>query len=229
MLPQDSVRSGIDELPVQVRYGMTIGLIGSGNIGTALARLSVEQGHDVVLSNSRGPETLADLVTELGPKARAGTAAEAAQAGDIVVVTVPFGRYREVPAGPLAGKIVIDTNNYYVQRDGEFPQIDAGEITEPELLAEHAPGARVVRAFNGIQSAHLLEHRAPAGDPNRRALPIAGDDAEAKRVVAGLIDSFGFDVVDVGPLSASAKFRNGTPAYGPRATVAELNDLLAKA
>ena len=207
---------------------MTIGFIGSGNIGGNVARLAVAQGHDVVVSNSRGPETLADLVAELGPKARAGTAAQAAEAGDIVVVSVPFGRYREVPAGPLAGKVVIDTNNYYVQRDGEFPAVDAGEITEPELLAEHVPGAKVVRAFNGIYAAQLLTDGLPAGDPNRRALPIAGDDAQAKQAVTELLDSFGFAAVDAGPLSASRKFRNGTPAYGPRGTAAEIQALLDK-
>jgi 8-hydroxy-5-deazaflavin:NADPH oxidoreductase len=208
---------------------MTIGLIGSGLIGSTVARLAVKQGHDVVLSNSRGPETLADLVADLGPKARAATAAEAAAAGDIVVVTVPFGRYREVPAAPLAGKVVIDTNNYYPDRDGVFEDIEAGTVTEPELLARHAAGAHVVRAFNGIFWQHLLEEGLPAGDPNRRALPIAGDDPAAKRAVAELIDSFGFDVVDAGPLSQAKLFRNGTPAYGPRATKDELRALLDKA
>jgi 8-hydroxy-5-deazaflavin:NADPH oxidoreductase len=208
---------------------MTIGLIGSGLIGGSVARLAIKAGQDVVLSNSRGPQTLADLVAELGPKARAATPAEAAAAGDIVVVTIPFGRYREVPAGPLDGKIVIDTNNYYPDRDGRFEEIEAGTVTEPELLAAHAPGARVVRAFNGIYYQQLLDDGLPAGDPNRRALPIAGDDAGAKRAVTELIDSFGFDVLDVGPLSESRRFRNGTPAYGPRATVAELTDLVAKA
>jgi 8-hydroxy-5-deazaflavin:NADPH oxidoreductase len=208
---------------------MTIGLIGSGLIGSTVARLAIAQGHDVVLSNSRGPQTLADLVAELGPRARAGTAGEAAQAGDIVVVTVPFGRYREVPAEPLAGKIVIDTNNYYPDRDGRFEEIEAGTVTEPELLAAHAPGARVVRGFNGILWKHLRDEGLPAGDPARRALPIAGDDPEAKRTVAELIDSFGFDVVDAGPLSQSKLFREGTPAYGPRATTTELQALLDKA
>ena len=221
--------AGIRGQPSGFVTGMTIGLIGSGLIGSSLARLAIAQGHDVVLSNSRGPETLADLVAELGPKARAATAAEAAQAGDIVVVTVPFGRYREVPAQPLAGKVVIDTNNYYPDRDGRFEDVEAGTVTESELLAQHLVGAKVVRAFNGIYWKHLLEEGLPAGDPTRRALPIAGDDADAKRAVAELIDSFGFDVLDAGPLSQSKLFRNGTPAYGPRATTAELQALIDKA
>jgi 8-hydroxy-5-deazaflavin:NADPH oxidoreductase len=204
----------------------TIGLIGSGNIGGVLARLAVDRGHDVVLSNSRGPDTLAETVRELGPRARAGTAAEAAEAGDIVVVTVPFGRYREVPVEPLAGKLVIDTNNYYPQRDGRFEEIEAGATTESELLAAHLPTSRVVRAFNGIRHTELATHGQPAGTPGRRALPIAGDDAQAKQVVADLIDSFGFDVVDAGKLAESRRFQRDTPAYGPRLTAQELQAAL---
>ncbi len=128
----------------------TIGLIGSGNIGSTVARLAVDAGHDVVLSNSRGPETLADLVDELGPHARAATAAEAAAAGDIVVVTVPLKAYREVPVEPLRGKVVIDTNNYYPQRDGHIAELDDESTTVSELLQAHLPESRVVKAFNNI-------------------------------------------------------------------------------
>jgi predicted dinucleotide-binding enzyme len=206
----------------------TIGLIGSGNIGGVVARLALAQGHDVVLSNSRGPETLADLVAELGPKARAGTAAEAAAAGEVVVVTVPFGRYREVPVGPLAGKVVIDTNNYYWERDGHFEEIDAGATSESELLAAHLPASRVVKAFNTIQYTELASHGRPAGTPGRRALPIAGDDADAKQVVTDLIGSFGFDVVDAGKLAEGRRFGRDKPAYGPRLTADELRAALAE-
>ena len=102
----------------------TIGFIGAGHIGSQVARLAIEHGYDVILSNSRGPETLADLVDELGPRARAATPAEVAASADLVVVTIPLGRYRSVPVAPLAGKIVIDTNNYYPQRDGHIPELD---------------------------------------------------------------------------------------------------------
>ncbi|MFJ2675608.1 NADPH-dependent F420 reductase, partial [Streptomyces sp. NPDC087525] len=102
----------------------TLGLIGSGHIGSTLARLGVAAGLDVVLSNSRGPETLAELVAELGPRARAATPAEAAAAGDWVVVTVPLKNYRQVPVAPLAGKVVLDTNNYYPERDGQIAELD---------------------------------------------------------------------------------------------------------
>ncbi|GAA4201040.1 NADPH-dependent F420 reductase [Microbispora amethystogenes] len=208
---------------------MVIGFIGSGKIGGTLAKLAVDAGHSVVLSNSRGPQTLSELVARLGPAARAATPAEAAEAGDIVVVTIPFGRYREVPAEPLQGKTVIDTNNYYFERDGRFPEIDADETSDSEVLAAHLPEARVVKAFNSISHVHLAEQGLPAGAENRRALPIAGDDAEAKKQVAELIDSFGFDVVDAGPLAEGRRFQRDRPAYGPRLTVAELRAALAEA
>ncbi|ETK32159.1 NADPH-dependent F420 reductase [Microbispora sp. ATCC PTA-5024] len=207
---------------------MVIGLIGSGKIGGTVAKLAVDAGHSVVLSNSRGPETLAELVARLGPDARAATAAEAAAAGDVVVVTIPFGRYREVPVEPLDGKIVIDTNNYYHERDGRFPEIDAGETTDSEVLAAHLPGSRVVKAFNSIHFAELADQGLPRGAEGRRALPIAGDDEEAKKVVADLIDSFGFDVVDAGPLAEGRRFQRDKPAYGPRLTADELREALAK-
>ena len=157
----------------------TIGLIGSGNIGSTVARLAVAAGYDVVLSNSRGPQTLQDLVSELGPKARAATAAEAAAAGDIVVVTVPLGAYRDVPVEPLAGKVVIDTNNYYPERDGVFDELENGSSTTGELLQKHLPGSRVVKAFNNIWFGHLQSLGRPAGSADRSTLPIAGDDAAA--------------------------------------------------
>ncbi|MBC9734501.1 NADPH-dependent F420 reductase [Nocardioides marmotae] len=206
----------------------TIGLIGSGNIGTAIARQAVAQGHDVVLSNSRGPETLADLVAELGPRARAATAQEAAEAGEVVVVTIPFHAVDQVPVEPLAGKVVIDTNNYYFERDGHDAAIDRGEDSPSERLAAHLPGSRVVKAFNAIQAAHIVDAARPAGDAERRAIPIAGDDAEAKQVVAGLIDSFGFDPVDAGPLAEGRRFDRDKPAYGAEAGAAATRELIAQ-
>ena len=194
---------------------MNIGIIGSGNIGGTLARLAVGAGHDVVLSNRRGPDTLSDLVAELGPRARAATPAEAAAAGDLVVVTVPLKAYREVPVEPLRGKVVVDTNNYYPQRDGQIAELDDGSTTSSELLQAHLPGSRVVKAFNHIQAGHLADHGRPAGTPGRRALAVAGDDAEARATVAALIDAFGFDVVDLGPLAEGWRVQPGTPGYGP--------------
>jgi predicted dinucleotide-binding enzyme len=207
----------------------TLGLIGSGNIGGAVAGLAVAAGNDVVLSNSRGPETLTGLVAELGPRAAAGTAAQAAAAGDVVVVTIPLRAYRTVPVEPLAGKIVIDTNNYYWQRDGHIAELDDESTTSAELLQAHLPQSRVVKAFNHITSADLASQGQPAGTDGRRALAITGDDAEAKAVVTALLDSVGYDVVDAGPLAEGWRFQPDTPAYGPRLTAAELTTALAAA
>jgi 8-hydroxy-5-deazaflavin:NADPH oxidoreductase len=207
----------------------TIGLIGAGHIGSQVARLAVKSGYDVVISNSRGPETLAPLVAELGAHARAGTADDAARAGDIVVVTVPLKAYRSVPVEPLAGKVVIDTNNYYPQRDGRIAELDNETTTTSELLQAHLPGSKVVKAFNHIYAAELTTHGLPAGTPNRRALVIAGDDAEAKRTVTHLLDQFGFDTVDAGPLREGWRIQRDTPGYGPRRTAPELRKDLAAA
>jgi len=207
----------------------TIGLIGAGHIGSQLARLAVRHGYDVVVSNSRGPETLKELVSELGPRARASTAREAAEAGDLVVVTIPLKNIGDLPPAPLAGKIVIDTNNYYPQRDGQIAELDEERTTTSELLQRHLPKSKVVKAFNHIYAAELTTHGQPAGTPNRRALAIAGNDAEAKGVVTQLIDQFGFDVVDIGPLSDSWRIQRDTPGYGPRRTAEELRRDVAAA
>jgi predicted dinucleotide-binding enzyme len=200
----------------------TIGFIGAGHIGSQLARLAVANGHDVVLSNSRGPETLANLVKELGPRARAGTTVDAARAGDLVVVTIPLEAYRTVPVEPLAGKVVVDTNNYYPQRDGHIRELDDETTTTAELLQAHLPSSKVVKAFNHIYAAELTKHGQPPGTRNRRALAIAGDDASAKATVSRLIDQFGFDVVDLGPLKEGWRIQRDTPGYGPRRTADEL-------
>lgn len=207
----------------------TIGLIGAGHIGSQLARLAVQHGYGVVVSNSRGPETLKDLVHELGPRARAGTSMEAAEAGELVVVTVPLKNIGDVPVSPLEGKIVIDTDNYYPQRDGHIAELDNEETTTSELLQRHLPGSKVVKAFNHIYAAALTTDGQPAGTPKRRALAIAGNDPDAKRVVAQLIDRFGFDTVDIGPLSESWRIQRDTPGYGPRRTAEELRRDLAAA
>lgn len=207
----------------------TLGFIGSGHIGSQVARKAVENGYDVVLSNSRGPETLADLVAELGPRASAATPAEAAQAADIAVVSIPFGKYTEVPVEPLAGKIVLDTNNYYFERDGHYADLDSGTATVSGLLQQHLPTSRVVKAFNHIMAADITTGGAAAGTPNRRALAIAGDHQEANDAVAALLDEFGFDSVDAGPLSESWRVERDTPAYGARQNAEELRENLAKA
>jgi 8-hydroxy-5-deazaflavin:NADPH oxidoreductase len=191
----------------------TIGFIGSGMIGSTVARLATAAGHQVVLSNSRGPETLKDLADELGPLARAGTTEEAAGA-DLVVVSIPVKAYGSVPAASLAGRVVIDTGNYYPQRDGQIADIDSGSLTTSELLQRHLPGARVVKAFNNIFFKHLRSLARPAGAADRTFLPIAGDDPEAKAAVTAFLDPIGYGAVDVGPLAEGWRYDAGSPAYG---------------
>ena len=192
----------------------TIGLIGAGHIGSTVARLALKAGYDVVLSNSRGPDTLADLVAELGGHARAATPEEAAAAGDLVVVSIPLKNYHAVPVAPLRGKVVIDTNNYYPQRDTRIAELDDESTTVSELLQAHLPESSVVKAFNNIHYAHLLGLARRAGTPERSALPIAGDDLAAKELVTGFLDDIGYDAVDAGPLAEGWRFQRDTAAYG---------------
>ncbi len=192
----------------------TWGFIGSGNIGSTVARLAVDAGHDVVLSNSRGPETLADLVAELGPRARAATAEEAARAADVVVVTVPLKARRDLPHAALAGKVVIDTMNYYPQRDGVVPELEDESTTTSELLQALAPDAKVVKGFNNIYFEHLASLARPSGADDRSALAIAGDDADAKEVVRVALDEIGYDTFDLGALAEGWRTQRDTAAYG---------------
>jgi 8-hydroxy-5-deazaflavin:NADPH oxidoreductase len=191
----------------------TLGLIGSGNIGGTLARLAVDAGLDVVLSNSRGPQTLSDLVDQLGSQARAATPAQAAAAGDWVVVTIPVGATETVPQEPLVGKTVIDTGNYYAPRDGIIPELEAHELTDSEWLQRHLAGAHVVKAFNNIHYPHLAALPRPVDAADRTALPIAGDDLDAKTQAVELISLLGYDSVDMGPLTESWRSQLGNPAF----------------
>ena len=191
----------------------TIGLIGSGNIGGTVARLAVDAGYDVVLSNSRGPETLSDLVAELGPRARAATSTEAAAAGDLVVVTVPLKAYQQVPVEPLRGKVVIDTNNYYPERDGHIAELDDESTTTSELLQAHLPESQVVKGFNNIYFEHLGTLQRPSGSDERSVLAIAGDDETAKKTVVSFLDDLGYDGYDVGSLAEGWRFQRDTAAY----------------
>lgn len=192
----------------------TWGFIGSGNIGSTVARLAVAAGHDVVMSNSRGPETLTDLVAQLGDPARAGTAEEAAEAGDVVVVTVPLKARDDVPVAPLAGKVVLDTMNYYPERDGHVAALDDESTTTSELLQAHLPDSHVVKVFNNIYFEHLASLARPAGAEDRSALAIAGDDAEAKATVTRLLDEIGYDTYDLGPLAEGWRTQRDTAGYG---------------
>ncbi|MFC4630134.1 NADPH-dependent F420 reductase [Promicromonospora alba] len=191
----------------------TLGIIGSGNIGTAVARLASAAGIDVVIANSRGPESLADLVAELGPGASAGTTEQAARAGDAVLLSIPLQALRAVPAELLAGKIVLDTSNYYPSRDGRITALDAGELTTSELVQGHFTTGRMVKAFNNILAHHIPELARPSGATDRTALPLAGDDDAAKSTATTLIDQLGFDTVDAGQLADSWRFEPESAGY----------------
>jgi predicted dinucleotide-binding enzyme len=207
----------------------TVGIIGAGNIGSTLARGFAERGYDVVIANSRGPETLGDLVAELGDRVTAGTAEQAATAGEFVVVTVPLKAYRDVPAAPLAGKIVLDTNNYYWERDGRIDALEQKQTTTSQMLQEHLPDAKVAKAFNHIMSGQILTDGAPAGTPGRRALATASDHADAAALVERVYDEFGFDTVNIGPLADSWRVERDQPAYVVAQDRDELVANLAKA
>ena len=206
---------------------MKIGIIGAGFIGRAIAQHAVRCGHDVMISNSRSPKTLGSTIVAIGCKA--GTAEEAAAFGELVIVAIPFNAYESIPAGPLAGKIIADANNYYPARDGQIAALETRQTTTSEMLARHLPGAKVIKAFNAIMQNDLVDGGRPKGAPDRRSLPIAGDDGAAKKVVADLLDQFGFDAVDAGPLSEGWRFERAKPAYCVPLDVDGLKRALAEA
>lgn len=208
----------------------TIGIIGAGEVGSQIARAAIANGYNVVISNSRGPETLKDLVEELGPSARAATACDAAAQGDFIVIAVPLELINNMPAVELAGKVVIDTNNYMTWRDGHYPMIDSGEKTAHELRQEQLPASKVVKAFTHIQAPRMTLWNRAKGSPERLALALSSDFPEAAEWVAQLYDQFGFDAVDHSPLCESWRNAPGQPAWRQeRQTQAELTANLAKA
>jgi 8-hydroxy-5-deazaflavin:NADPH oxidoreductase len=204
---------------------MRIGIIGAGNVGATLADLFARAGHEVAIANSRGPETLEGLVKELGDQVRAVTAEEAAEFGDVVVVAVPFGRYRDLPADALRGTIVIDAGNYYPQRDGHIAELDDDRTTSSELVQQQLPGARVVKAFNAMQAGHLRDFGREGGAAQRYGIPVSGDDADAKRQVFELIEQLGFEPVDAGGLAEGGrKHQPGTEVYTADLSAGDLRD-----
>jgi 8-hydroxy-5-deazaflavin:NADPH oxidoreductase len=191
----------------------TIGIIGSGMIGGQLARLSVAAGFDVILSNSRSPDSITDLVRELGERGRAATPPDAARASDLVVAAIPFGVYTKLPAEALVGKIVIDTMNYYPERDGIMREEKTDTISTSELVQRHLSESYVVKAFNNMDYIRLFACARPKGSRERSAVPVAGDNVEAKTVVMQFIDTIGYDAVDMGRLADSWRSEPTTPVY----------------
>lgn len=207
--------------------GVRIGIIGAGNIGGTLARLLPAVGHEVVIANSRGPDTLPAELTAL-EGVSPGTVEEAARAGQVVIEAIPFGRHRELPAAALRGRILVTASNHYPGRDGE---LDLEGRADSELVAEHVEGADVVKAFNTIRAQHL----ATQGDPTlpraaRRVIPLAGDDPVAKDVVGALIEELGFTAVDTGNLHEGGHVqRPGSPIYDRDLRGADFDAALAEA
>jgi predicted dinucleotide-binding enzyme len=208
-----------------------IGIIGAGEVGSQIARAAITNGQEIVIANSRGPETLTALIDELGAAAHAATAADAGESGDFVIVAVPLKLVNDIPVGPLAGKIVLDTNNYMPIRDGRYPIIDSREKTEHELRQEQLPTSKVTKAFTHIQAPRLLTSSRPAGAPDRQALSVSSDFPEAVALVTRLYDQFGFDTVDNSPLSESWRSGPGQPAWNAllHQTHAQLTANLARA
>lgn len=204
---------------------MTIGIIGAGFVGRAIAKLAIQAGHEVMLSNSRNPQTLFSLKPMIG--CEIGTAADAAQFGEIVVIAVPLTAIDALPVELIKGKQVLDAVNYYPDRDGKVDILESGKTTTSELLAQHLPGAIITKAFNAIPMTQLESDGLPAGTANRRALPLAGDNEQGKRIAVELYEAFGFDVVDAGSLSEGWRFERGTPAYCVRMSKSELIATLA--
>lgn len=200
----------------------TIGIIGSGHVGSSLAKAAIAHGYDVVLSGSGEPEGLRALAGELGPRARAATSGQAAEAGDFAIVATPISAVESIPVEPLRGKVVIATINYFPQRDGHIAEIEDGTVTVPGVLQRHLPDSRVVRAFSMLDAADMSGDGHPKGDQKRRAIAIAGDDAAAKQLVAALADEFGFDVVDLGALAESWRVDPGQKGFVTRQTADEL-------
>lgn len=212
----------------------SIGIIGSGHIGSQLARAFTALGHDVVIANSRGPASLADLVDEIsqGPalgRITASTVTEAAKAGDIVVLTIPLGAVPQLPRDLFDGRIVIDTGNYYPERDGQIAALDAETLTTVEWTAQHFEGGTFVKAFNHIPARDITDHAQPTGTDHRRALAVYADDAAAAERVGSLIDAIGFDALQAGALADSWRIQRDTPGYGPRLTADELAAKLGEA
>lgn len=205
---------------------MKIGIIGAGFVGRTIATLAIKAGHQVMLSNSRGPQTLFSFRSMVG--CEAGTVSDAVHFGDVVVIAVPLTAIDQLPTALLAGKQVLDAVNYYSERDGQIAALDNHQTTTSELLASYLPGATITKAFNAIPMTQLEQDGLPAGSSQRRALPLAGNDSEGKRIAKALYEAFGFDAVDVGPLSEGWRFERGTPAYCVRMTKVELETALAE-
>ncbi|NJQ00354.1 NAD(P)-binding domain-containing protein [Streptomyces sp. PLAI1-29] len=204
---------------------MRIGIIGAGHIGSTLARHFTRVGYDVAVSNSRGPRSLDGLVAELGPRAQALTPEEAARFGEVVVVSIPFGRWHELPSAELSRKVVIDTSNYLPERDGHERDLDQDTITSSQKIRAHT-GGNVVKAFNALPWQDLRDGSRPKGAPDRLAVALSGSDEDGKAVVAGLVRDIGFDPVDAGNLGRGGRrHQPGTQVFGRKLPKDEMSEI----
>ena len=207
---------------------MKIGIIGAGNIGGTAAKLFVAAGHEIAIANSRGAETLEDFVAEIGVNAKAVSVEEARDFGEIVFISIPFGKYKELTNEGFEGKIVIDSNNYYPDRDGNYAELDENKTTSSEMLDEHLNDAKIVKAFNTIWFEHLkTQGNKDIPTEERRVIFLCGNDADAKKTVADLIEEIGFGAYDTGSLNEGGKTQAvGSGIYNRDLTVAEMESVL---
>ncbi|QYN44905.1 NAD(P)-binding domain-containing protein [Gilliamella sp. ESL0441] len=204
-----------------------IGIIGAGFVGQACAKLFIQAGYQVMLSNSRDKKSLYSVASSLG--CQIGSQQEAIEFSDLILVAIPFINYTLLPKDLLSKKIIIDTMNYYPDRDGHFEQLDNHQITTSELVAQHLDQSKIVKAFNAILAKDIVKDAKPDDKTDRRALPVAGNDMPSKQIIFNLLEQVGFDYIDTGDLSQSWRFERAKPAYCVPLNRDQLFEALAKA